>query len=97
MNRLPQLVEVIMVAIDERSAQRLATLYGGDGSSPPLGNSTLLAKLNLADSFTDAKKLQDVNGTKGDLSKLQDGLDSLSLNYRIFHTEVRLPGASYGE
>ncbi len=97
MNRLPPLMEVVMVAIDDKSAQRLADLYGGDGSSPPLSNSALLAKLNLTGSFTDASKLQDSNGTKGDLSKLKDGLDSLSLNYRIFHTEIRLPGASYGE
>lgn len=98
MNRLPPLMEVVMVAIDDKSAQRLAALYGGDGSSPPLNNPALLAKLNLSSgAFTDASKLHDSNGVKGDLSRLKDGLDSLSLNYRIFHTEIRLPGASYGE
>lgn len=98
MNRLPPIVEVVMVAIDDRSAQQLANLYGGaDGSSPPLNNAALLAKLNLSGAFTDASKLHDQNGSKGDLSRLQDGLDSLSLNYRIFHTELRLPGAAYGQ
>ena len=97
MNRLPPIIEVVMVAIDDRSAQRLAAIYGGDGSSAPLNNGTLLAKLNLSGAFTDASKLHDYNGVKGDLSKLQDGLDSLSINYRIFNTDLRLPGASYGQ
>ncbi len=97
MNRLPPILEVVMVAIDERSAQKLAEEFGGSGASPPLQNASLLAKLNLAGAFTSADKLHDQNGVKGDLSKLEAGLDSLSLNYRIFHTELRLPGASYGE
>ncbi len=97
MNRLPPILEVIMVAIDDRSAQRLAEEYGGNGSSPPLQNAALRSKMNLNGAFTSADKLHDRNGVQGDLSKLEAGLDSLSLNYRIFHTELRLPGASYGE
>ncbi|MEI8122354.1 MAG: Verru_Chthon cassette protein C [bacterium] len=86
MNRLPPLVEVIMVAIDDRSAVRLI----GTSSTPP---ADLQKKLygSGGTRFTDATKL------KADLADLENDMNSLGLNYRIFHTEVRLPGASYGE
>ena len=86
MNRLPPLVEVIMVAIDDRSAQRLI----GTSLTPP---ADLQKKLygSGGSRFTDATKL------KTDLAALENDMNSLGANYRIFHTEVRLPGASYGE
>jgi len=86
MNRLPPLVDVIMVAIDERSAIRLI----GTSSTPP---ADLQNKLTGSGDtrFKDATKL------KTDLADLENDMNSLGVNYRIFHTEVRLPGASYGE
>ena len=86
LNRLPPLVDVVMVAIDERSAVRLI----GTSSTPP---ADLQKKLygSAGTRFTDATKL------KSDLADLEIDMNSLGVNYRIFHTEVRLPGASYGE
>lgn len=85
-NRLPPIVEVVMVAIDERSATRLEERYG-NGGQPPLDNSELRAKLGLDLGFQNAAAL---HGDAGDLARLQKGLDGLGLNYRIFQTEVRL-------
>lgn len=85
-NRLPPVVEVVMVAIDERSAVRLGEQYGA-GGQPPLENGAVRSALGLDTKFKSAANLQ---GDTGDLAFLEKGLDSLKLNYRIFHTEVRL-------
>jgi len=86
MNRLPPIVRVLMVAIDERSAVRVI----GTSSTPP---TSLLNSLYGSDGkrFTDASKFD------ADLVDLQKDLNKLTLNYRIFQTEVRLPNAAFGQ
>lgn len=85
-NRLPPIVEVVMVAIDERSAARLEERFGS-GGQPPLENATVRSQLGLDSGFQNASSL---HGDSGDLARLEKGLDGLGLNYRIFQTEVRL-------
>jgi uncharacterized protein (TIGR02599 family) len=85
-NRLPPIVEVVMVAIDERSAARLEERFGSGGQGP-LANSTVRSQLGLDTGFQNPSAL---HGDNGDLARLEKGLDALGLNYRIFQTEVRL-------
>lgn len=92
MNRLAPIVHVLMVAVDDRSAQRLSQQFSGANPAiPPLADSTLQGKLGLTTGFRNAADF------RADVTTLRNGLDQLGLNYRIFETEVRLPNASYGE
>lgn len=92
MNRLPPIVEVVMVAVDERSALRLADKYGGAGGmTAPFVDGGLKALVGFGTTFQDATRYDD------DLATLEDGLNGLGLNYRLFRTELRLPGAAFGE
>ncbi|MEI9998879.1 MAG: Verru_Chthon cassette protein C [Verrucomicrobiota bacterium] len=96
-NQLPPLVKVIMVAIDEASAIRLAAANPGKTStSPPnLGQSSLFS--NPSQLFT--------NGSiEGDLDKFQDVLNAkpgnlahntIKLNYYIFQTDVIIRGSKW--
>jgi len=92
MNRLPPLIQVVMVAIDEKSAQMLALKYGGSGNTPPLSNMQAVLPLEGPQ-----RLFQNAANFQADIATLEKDLGSLGLNYRIFQTEVRLPGASYGE
>lgn len=85
MNRLPPMIQVLMVAIDEHSAIRLI----GDASSPPANLQAAL--FGNGDRFTSASDYP------ADRKALEDDLDQLHINYRIFETEVRLPNAAIGE
>jgi uncharacterized protein (TIGR02599 family) len=79
-NQLPPSVDVIMVAIDETSAARLAA---ANGSSPPdLGLATLFNSVN-PNTFT------------ANLKTLEDNLQELNLNYRLFRTTVKIPAAKW--
>ena len=89
-NQLPPLIELVLVAIDEPSAQRLAQLYGGtDGSSPPFANGTVRAKVDLDTLFKDPTKLE------ADILTLEDGLNKLQVSYRVFRTTVAMHGAKW--
>jgi uncharacterized protein (TIGR02599 family) len=89
-NQLPPLIELVVVSIDEPSAQRLAAQYGGtDGSSPPFANGTVRAAVDLDALFKDPTKLED------DIKSLEDGLASLHVSYRIFRTSVAMHGAKW--
>ncbi len=89
-NQLPPLIELVVVAIDEPSAQKLAKLYGGaDGTSPPFANGTVRAVVDLDNLFKDPNYLET------DLQKLETGLNSLKVSYRIFRTSVAMHGAKW--
>lgn len=89
-NQLPPLVELVLVSIDETSAQKLAELYGGpDRSSPPFANATVRAKVDLDALFRDPTELED------DIKTLEDGLGALQVNYRVFRTTVGMHGAKW--
>ena len=89
-NQLPPLIELVLVAIDEPSAQKLAQLYGGTGgSSPPFANATVRTKVDLDTFFKDPTKLE------SDILALEDGLNKLQVSYRIFRTTVAMHGAKW--
>ena len=81
LHQLPPLVEVIMVAIDETSALRLADQ---NGTSPPnLGQGTLFQTISsTADLETDLKTLE-------------TNLVAKNLNYRIYRSVVGIRGAKW--
>lgn len=78
--QLPPVVEVVMVAIDEVSAQRLCQ----GSATPDLGVPGGLASL-----FQDASVLET------DLKKLTDALIQNRATYRVFRSEVALRGAKW--
>ncbi len=78
--QLPPVVEVVMVAIDEVSAQRLCQ----DNTTPDLGVAGGLSNL-----FKDASLLET------DLKKLTDALVQKRAAYRVFRSEVALRGAKW--
>jgi uncharacterized protein (TIGR02599 family) len=87
------MVQVIMVAIDEPSAQRLEDLYSSDqylgiGTNPdPLSQRVL---------FTTPTALNDTpQGAPGDLTRLQSMLTYRKVSYRVFSTNVTIKGAKW--
>ena len=88
-NQLPPVVTVAMVAIDETSARRLASISNGD---PTLG-------LDLRTIFNEANKMDDDPKTvapgDGDLANLEAQLISKKLNYRIFVSNIAIRGAKW--
>lgn len=87
-NQLPPLIQVTMVAIDEASAQRLQAA-GGDP----------VAKLGLDTLFKDPGLQADgttANFAK-DLETLENTLQQLHMNYRVFNMEVGIRGAKWSK
>jgi len=79
-NQLPPQVDVIMVAIDEPSAARLAEQ---NGSNPPdLGLDGLFLSNNKSD-------------IENDIKELEAELNELNVNYRLFRTTIKIPGAKW--
>jgi uncharacterized protein (TIGR02599 family) len=85
-NQLPPIVEVIMVAMDERSAQRLAEKYG---SQPPL------EALGLTGLFQNPAQLHHPDG--GDLKTLETALQAERVDYRIFQSDIQIQGAKWSD
>ena len=81
LHQLPPLVEVIMVAIDETSAQRLAA---ESGTNPP--------DLGQKDLF---KTISDIADVDTDLDTLEKTLVDRKLNYRIYRSVVGIRGAKW--
>lgn len=80
LHQLPPLVEVIMVVIDESSAQRLAAT---NGTNPPdFGQGGLFQ--DLSSSTMDK-----------DLATLEKNLTAQSVNYRVYRTVVGIRGAKW--
>ncbi len=91
-NQLPPLIELVIVAIDEPSAQKLSALYGGaGGSSPPFADPAVRAKVDLDALFKDPTRLE------ADIKTLEDGMNMLQVNYRVFRTTVAMHGAKWTE
>ena len=88
-NQLPPLVQVVMVAIDRLSAQRLAETNGSDAD---LG-------IQTSDLFRSADKLEDDPGSSkvgdGDLRTLEERLTDKKLTYRVFTSNVVIRGARW--
>ncbi len=87
--QLPPVMQVAMIAIDEPSAQRLATI-----------NKTAMPDLDSTDNlFQDSTKLFDDPATPdpgdGDLHKLEKFLINQKLSYRTFSAGVAIRGAKW--
>jgi uncharacterized protein (TIGR02599 family) len=79
---LPPLVKVVLVAIDERSAERLSA--GSDGSSPPFGSALSAPQ----DSASQLEK---------ELERISSVLRDKRVNFRIFSSTVSIRGAKWNE
>lgn len=80
---LPPLVRVVLVAIDEKSAERISLEQGGD-STPPFGAS-------LHSPF-DSSSATDLDTS---ISQLVEILNTRRINYRVFSATVQLRGAKW--
>ena len=78
---LPPLIRVVLIAIDDKSAQRLEQLNGSDGT-PPLGD-------DLAPVFINAYELDE------EVKEVVTILQTQKLNYRVFSATVQLRGAKW--
>jgi uncharacterized protein (TIGR02599 family) len=81
-NLLPPLVRVILVAIDEKSAERIGEASGSP-DTPPFGTS-------LNSPFTEAYQLDK------EIKELVATLQAKRVNYRVFSATVQLRGAKWG-
>jgi len=101
-NQLPPIVSVTMVAIDDRSAERLfdkyCTPFNPDGSGGPsrLSPSPAEATMGLSNYmtglFTNSLTLETTNG---DLAVLEAALTGEGCTYRVFTTNVTIRGAKW--
>ena len=93
-NQLPPVVQIIMVAIDEPSAQRLQDQYDSD---PRLGISYDPDPFSGRGLFENPSFLDDNPGTgqPGDISRLEKLLTSRKASYRVFATNVSIRGAKW--
>ncbi len=78
---LPPLMRIVLIAIDEKSAERLEQLTGSN-STPPLGDEI---NPNLANPHELDKEVQDI-------VKI---LQAQKLNYRVFSSTIALRGAKW--
>lgn len=88
-NQLPPIVQVTMVAIDERSAQRFVDRYGKDKSSKPY---TIGPRPGTA--FTTNSQNLETPQT-GDLALYEKAIIDMGLTYRIFSTNVSIKAAKW--
>jgi uncharacterized protein (TIGR02599 family) len=87
-NQLPPIVQVIMVAIDDRSAQRLID-RGSDKSPKIIGPDPETFGLFINNS--QALETPDT----GDLAKYEKELIKMGVTYRIFNSNVSIRGAKW--
>lgn len=81
-NLLPPLVRVVLVAIDEKSAERLDQVSGSSGAPPFEG--ALNSPFGLAHQLDQ------------EISTLVETLRTQRVNYRVFSATVQLRGAKWG-
>ncbi len=79
---LPPLVQVVLVAIDERSADRLEQQTGAGSGEPPLGD-------QINPILTDAAQLN------AHIKSITTLLQAQRLNYRVFSGTVSIRGAKW--
>lgn len=86
-NQLPPQVDIILVAVDEPTAERWSKRYGT--TAPPLGLETLFTQAS-SDSTTFQKLDQD-------LQTLETTLQAQGANYRVFRTSVLIQESKWSE
>ena len=93
-NQLPPMVQVTMVVLDERSAERFQSTLSTPGTiataTDKLGTTSLFAKPSTSSA-------EDQSQYKADLQTLEDKLIGLNLSYRIFSTDVSILQAKWSE
>lgn len=93
-NQLPPMVQVTMVVLDERSAERFQSTLSTPGTiataTDKLGTTNLFAKPSTG-------SVEDKGQYKADLQTLEDKLNELKLTYRIFSTDVSILQAKWSE
>ncbi|MEN3941580.1 Verru_Chthon cassette protein C [Prosthecobacter sp. SYSU 5D2] len=82
-HRLPPLVKVVLVAIDERTADRLGQI--SDPSTPPFGT-------EISSALSNDTAAQNLNQTMEDIAKT---LNERNVNFRIFSSTVAIRGAKW--
>jgi uncharacterized protein (TIGR02599 family) len=101
-NQLPPFVNVIMVAIDEPSATRLAAAYPAATATTPPDLGQLYSSGTPL--FRDPTKLYTTGGVEGDLEKFEDILgakpgnltgNTIKLNYFVFQTDVAIRSSKW--
>ncbi len=78
---LPPLVRIVLIAIDEKSAEMLSMGSGG-GSTPPLGTT-------VNGALTQAHNLE------AEVQEIVKQLNQRRLNYRVFTTTIQLRGSKW--
>ncbi len=90
-NQLPPIVQVTMIAIDDRSAERLNAKYQND--------SWMGLKEKVSGLFDRADRLEDDPATAGpgdgDINKYERALIDEKLTYRVFTTNVSIRAAKW--
>ncbi len=83
LHQLPPQMEIVMIALDRASAQRVAS--GGGALAPDLGVGS------SSNRFKDAAKLE------ADLAEVTKLLDGQRLKYRVFRTVIPIKGAKWSQ
>lgn len=78
---LPPMVRVVLIAIDEKSADMLEQRAGG-GGTPPLGN-------DIGNNLTQAHNLET------EVNTITASLQQRKVNYRVFSATIQLRGAKW--
>jgi len=99
-NQLPPLMELVIITIDEPSAQRLANLYdvNENNPTPPFSNPALIAKANnldLSTVFQTYHTQGPPSDLDADIAKVEAGLTALGVSYRIFRTDVAMNNSQW--
>jgi uncharacterized protein (TIGR02599 family) len=98
-NQLPPMVQVTMVVIDERSAERLQSLLGSAPGNIKTATNMLALTSGASGLFLKPSQSasEDQAQYVADLKTLTDKLTELKLTYRVFSTDVSILQAKWSE
>jgi uncharacterized protein (TIGR02599 family) len=91
-NQLPAMLELTVIATDERSYERLEQVYGVDGAASKV-RGVFDGLLKLSTDF--APDPNNVQAKQYDVDKIEQRLQDLKLNYKIFTTTVSLRASKW--
>jgi uncharacterized protein (TIGR02599 family) len=92
-NQLPPILMVTMIAVDERSAERLSDKYV---QSPLLGMDKVTNNAGVAYNTLFSNLITNpLEGSTGDLAKYEQALVKEGITYRIFTSNVSIKGAKW--
>lgn len=91
-NQLPAMLELTVIATDERSYERLEQVYGVEGAANKV-RGVFDGLLKLSTDF--APDPNNVQAKQYDVDKIEERLQALKLNYKIFTTTVSLRASKW--